>query len=55
MEVVIIADLPIATSHQLSTTELAVLLQQITPAAIVDYVDAQDVAITPLAGGDVDA
>ena len=49
-EIVVILDLPMATSDSLSTTEMALLLQRVTAASIIDFVDSDDVTITPTPG-----
>jgi hypothetical protein len=48
-EVVVIVDLPIATVDHVDATELAMLLRDVKAAQIIDYVDSQDVQITPTA------
>jgi hypothetical protein len=47
-EVVVILDLPIISATDLSTVEIATLLQNVKPANIIDYVDSNDVEITLL-------
>lgn len=46
-DIVVIVDLPIATAEQVDTTEVAMLLRAVTAANVKDFVDADDVEITP--------
>ena len=45
-EIVVIAELPIGSAQDVDTTELVLLLREVKPANVIDYVDARDLNFT---------